>query len=111
MPFIDLCDITETERIPGFSGRFVHSEHNTVGYWNISAGASLPEHAHAHEQITNVIEGEFIFKLEGETRTMRAGSIAVIPANAKHSAIALTNCYVIDVFYPVREDYRESNAS
>jgi quercetin dioxygenase-like cupin family protein len=106
MPYIDLRDIKETEKLPGFLGRFLHSEHTTVGYWNISAGASLPEHAHSHEQITSVIEGEFAFTLEGETRTMRAGSIAVIPANAKHSARALTNCYVIDVFYPVREDYR-----
>lgn len=42
----------------------------------------------------------------GETRTMRPRSVVTIPANAEHSVNALTDCYVIDAFYPVRDDYR-----
>jgi len=36
---------------------------------------------------------------------MKAGDIAVIPSNAIHSGQAITDCQLLDVFSPVREDY------
>ncbi len=107
MSFYLWNDLTETEIIPGFHGRFVHSEHVTLASWQIDAGAVLPEHAHRHEQITTVLEGAFAFTLDGETRALNAGAVVVIPANVKHAARALTACRVMDAFYPVREDYRK----
>lgn len=107
MSFANLNDQKEIEPLPGFHARFVHSDHMTLAFWHIDAGAKLPEHAHAHEQITHIVNGEFEFTLEGKTQTIRAGSVVVIPSNAKHSAQALTNCQAIDAFYPVREDYKK----
>lgn len=49
MSFKDLTDIEAREIIPGFHGKFVHTDHMTLAYWDIEAGALLPEHAHAHE--------------------------------------------------------------
>jgi quercetin dioxygenase-like cupin family protein len=54
-----------------------------------------------------MLEGEFEMVIEGETRTLKANTVTVIPSNAKHSGRALTDCKIIDVFYPVREDYRD----
>jgi len=42
----------------------------------------------------------------GETRLLEPGMVAVIPPEARHSGRALADCYILDVFYPVREDYR-----
>ena len=106
MPYVDFPNLKEHEIVPGFHARFVHSEHMTLAYWNIDAGASLPDHAHVHEQIVNIIQGEFAFTLDGETRTLVAGAVVNIPSNVKHSGKAITNCRIIDAFYPVREDYR-----
>jgi quercetin dioxygenase-like cupin family protein len=106
MPFIELSDINEREMVPGFRARFVHTDRMTCSYWTITAGASLPEHAHPHEQVTNVIRGRFEMTLEGETRTIEPGSVVVIPSGVKHCGRALTDCYILDVFSPVREDYR-----
>jgi quercetin dioxygenase-like cupin family protein len=36
---------------------------------------------------------------------MKTGSVAVIPSNARHSGKAVTACRILDVFYPLREDY------
>jgi quercetin dioxygenase-like cupin family protein len=66
----------------------------------------LPEHAHPHEQVTNVIEGVFDLTVEAETTRLRAGSAVLIPPNANHSGKSVTACRIIDVFHPVREDYR-----
>ena len=103
----DLAEVPEKELLPGFSAKFVHSAHVTVSYWTVKAGASLPEHAHPHEQISNVLEGEFEMVIDGEPRILKPQIVAVIPSHARHSGRALTDCKIIDIFYPVREDYRD----
>ncbi len=104
--FKEIASIPKKEIIPGFRGRFVHTEQSTLAYWEIDAGAELPEHAHHHEQTTQVLEGQFSFTLEGETRICEPGTIVVIPSYAKHSGKALTPCRLLDTFCPVREDYQ-----
>jgi quercetin dioxygenase-like cupin family protein len=42
----------------------------------------------------------------GEFYPLAAGMYHVIPSNTPHSAIAKVDCIAIDVFSPVREDYR-----
>ena len=78
----------------------------TLSYWNLEKNAVIPHHSHPHEQVTNVIEGELELTVAGQTQRLTPGSIAVIPSHAFHSANALSPSFVIDVFYPVREDYR-----
>jgi len=78
----------------------------TCSYWTIEAGATLPEHAHPHEQVTTVIRGTFEMAVDGETRVIEPGEVVVIPSGARHRGLALTDCYIVDVFHPVREDYR-----
>ncbi len=107
MQIRNLAEVAGHELFPGFRAKFVHSANVTVSYWDVKAGAVLPEHAHPHEQISNVLEGEFELVVDGESCVLKADSVAVIPPDAKHSGRALTACRIIDVFYPVREDYRE----
>jgi len=107
MPFVNLKDIPSKELLPGFSGKMIHTENMTLAYWDIVAGSVLPEHHHVHEQVAaQVISGEFELTLQGETRVMKAGDVAIIPSNAPHSGRAITNCQLLDVFSPAREDYQ-----
>lgn len=106
MPFFKVSDLEARELIPGMSGRFVHSDAMTTAYWEIQAGAILPEHSHPHEQVCNVIEGLFELTIAGQSQRMSAGDIAVIPSDTLHAGKALSDCRIIDVFQPVREDYR-----
>lgn len=78
----------------------------TVAFWRVEAGAALPEHAHPHEQVTTVLEGELELSLAGEKRVLKPGMAVVVPANVKHMGKALTACRLLDAFYPVREDYQ-----
>ena len=95
------------EVIPGFVGRFLHSETMTFALWEIAAGSTLPEHAHIHEQVVLLYEGEFELTVDGQTRRLSSGGVFAIPANARHSGRAITDCRIMDVFHPVREDYRD----
>ncbi len=103
----DWSNITPREVIPGFVGRFLHSDTMTFALWEISAGAVLPDHAHPHEQVVHLYEGEFEMTVDGKTSVAKSGAVLAIPGNARHSGRAITDCRVMDVFYPVREDYRD----
>jgi quercetin dioxygenase-like cupin family protein len=98
-------NIEEKTIFPGFRARFIHSANMTFALWDIDAGASLPEHAHPHEQVVHLLEGELSLTVAGINKVMKTGSVAVIPSNARHFGKAVTVCRVLDVFYPLREDY------
>jgi quercetin dioxygenase-like cupin family protein len=106
MPFIDLSHVEEREMAPGFRARFVHTDVLTLAFWRVRAGAVLPEHAHPHEQVTTLIEGAFSLTVDGRTRTLVPDNAAVIPPGIPHSGRAETDCTLIDVFHPPRDDYR-----
>jgi Uncharacterized conserved protein, contains double-stranded beta-helix domain len=99
-------DITPRELVKGFTGRYIHGKGLTLGYVEIKAGNKLPEHHHVHEQITFIIEGQLDMMIGGKSCSLTAGMYYVIPSNVPHSAIAKTDCKAIDVFNPVREDYK-----
>lgn len=102
----DISKIEPKEVIKGFNGRFFHTNSFTIAFWEIQEGSLLPEHAHIHEQTTQVIEGKLEMLINGITTVLEPGMIANIPSNVIHSGKALTNCKVTDVFSPTREDYK-----
>ena len=99
-------DISPREMVTGFTGHYVHGKDLTLGYVEIKAGNKLPEHHHVHEQITFIIEGQLDMTIGGKSCSLTSGMYCVIPSNVAHSAIAKTDCKAIDVFNPVREDYK-----
>ncbi|MGE4318793.1 MAG: cupin domain-containing protein [Deferribacterales bacterium] len=105
MSFINTDDI-EREMLPGARARFIHSENMTMSLWRFEAGANLPEHSHPHEQMTKLISGQFELTVDGESKILTGSDVAVIPSHAVHKGRAITDCEMLDVFYPVREDYR-----
>lgn len=106
MGFLNLIDLEEREIVPGYRAKFVHSGNMTLAYWEADQGASLPEHSHPHEQITNVLEGRFELTIAEETRILEPGMAAVIPGGVIHGGKALTSCRILDAFHPTREDYQ-----
>ena len=92
--------------IPGLRGKFVHGEAMSLVFWEVDKGATVPEHRHEHEQIMHVMDGQFELTLDGRTRVYGPGDIVLIPSFATHSGRALTACKLMDIFSPVREEYR-----
>jgi quercetin dioxygenase-like cupin family protein len=105
MPFLDVSDVPPIEPAPGFVGRFVHSDAMTVGYWEIRAGSTLPEHRHPQEMVATIVEGRFELTVDGVARVLEPGVVAVIPSNVPHGGRALTDCRIVDVWTPSRDDY------
>ncbi len=108
---LSISDLSPFVISKGFTARMFHTETMTLAYVDVEAGAELPEHSHFHEQVSNMLEGEFEFILGGEKMLLRAGECLVIPSNVPHSGRALTHCRILDVFQPVREDFRKEEVA
>ena len=103
---LSLGEISSRAIVPGFEGKFIHTDRMTFAYWDISKSANLPEHSHPHEQVVNMLEGEFELIVEGKSLRLKPGDIVVIPPNVPHQGHAITTCRILDVFQPPRDDYR-----
>ena len=44
--------------------------------------------------------------VDGTPHVLNAGDVFVVPPDVPHTGVARTPCKILDVFAPVREDYR-----
>jgi len=74
---------------------------------DVEPHAVVEEHSHPHEQVGMLLEGRARFIIGGEEKTLEAGDLYRIPGGVRHKVIGLeTSARALDIFYPVREDYR-----
>ena len=106
MAFVEINGLLPKEVIKGYTARSIHTGTMTFMYWTVEAGAVMPVHSHIHEQAAHVLSGEFELTVDGESRILKPGIVAIIPPNVPHGGKAVTACELLDVFYPEREDYK-----
>lgn len=104
-------DLKPFDLAPGVTAKVINSETMTIMHARLKAGASAPEHSHTQEQIVNVIEGEIELTVEGEPHHLKPGDTLILPPKVLHTARAITDCHVLDVFYPIRWDLTDSEFS
>jgi len=108
MPFVDTAAIEPRTPKRGWLGRFVHSEHMTFLFWDVENGAEpLHEHHHGQEEVWNVLEGEIEVTIAGVTRSVRPGTVAVVPSGTPHSVRVKGAARVLVVDYPTRAAFGE----
>lgn len=80
-----------------------------VSHVHLKKGCFVPTHAHPNEQITCLLSGRLRFVLHEhspdhrEEVTVVAGEVLHLPSNIPHSAEALEDTVVLDVFSPPSE--------
>jgi len=104
--FKDFSAIAVKEIAPGFFSKLIHTENNTINFLEVKAGSAIPLHSHPHEQSSFVLEGSFEMTLDGEVQILTHSNFVVIPGGVIHGGRAITDCKLVDIFSPVREDYR-----
>jgi len=93
------------EIIPGFTARFIHTNTQTLSLVEVKKGAILPSHSHPHIQVSQVLEGEFQLTIAETSMICKQGDVAIMESDEEHSGKAITDCKILDIFTPVREDY------
>jgi quercetin dioxygenase-like cupin family protein len=104
MPFLDTNSLPVVERLPGWRGRYFHSENMTFAHYDFMRGSSIHEHFHPQEEVYEVLEGELEITIDGVSQVARAGLVAIVPANVRHSVKALTDGKAIIIDSPARRE-------
>jgi mutator protein MutT len=84
-----------------------HGEKTLLCEFRIAGGASLPSHAHPHEQTGYLVSGKMRFVIDGKEFQAEAGDSWCIKGNVAHSAEVLEDSVAVEVFSPVRAEYLE----
>ena len=105
MPLLNTESLAVVERLPGWFGRYFHTETMTFAHYNFRRGSTIHEHHHPEEEVYEVIEGELEVTINGNAQIAKPGLVAIIPANALHSVKALTDGKLIVVDSPARRDF------
>jgi quercetin dioxygenase-like cupin family protein len=86
-------------RILAHNAKMMLVEHRMANGWVGSP------HAHPHDQLVYVVKGRIGFRCAGDVFEAAAGESFVVKGGLEHSAWALEEAIVLDVFTPYREDY------
>lgn len=105
MTFIDIDGLKTIQRLPGWKGRYFHTESMTFAHYEFAAGSSIHEHSHPEEEVYEVLEGSLEVSVDGISEIVKPGIVAIVPANSRHSVKALTDGRLIVVDHPTRRGF------
>jgi quercetin dioxygenase-like cupin family protein len=92
---------------PGVTIQTCAAEKMMLSVVDLQPHSVVLEHSHPHEQVGMLLEGEAIFTIGGERKLLKAGDMWRIPGNVPHKVEMMDKpARAIDVFYPVRDEYR-----
>jgi len=100
------ADLPADRPMPLLERRRVIGEKMMVSQVRLSRGCDIPTHSHENEQLVLLQSGRMRFGLGAEGAPdrreieLRAGEVLHLPANLPHSAYALEDCLVLDLFSP-----------
>jgi quercetin dioxygenase-like cupin family protein len=101
--------IEEEQLNPLVSRKVIHTDRMTIARLKLKKGAVVPRHSHENEQVTNLETGVLRFLFDDGEQLLRAGESLTIPSYAPHSVEALEDSLAVDLFAPVREDWRSGD--
>jgi quercetin dioxygenase-like cupin family protein len=84
----------------------VYGDYTLLTEFRLEGGKTLPMHMHPQEQTGYLISGRIILTIDGEPHEMKPGDSWSIPGNVEHGAKIIEDSVAIEVFSPVREDYK-----
>ena len=106
--FVNFETLASFELAQGVQGRPLFGEVAMINLIEFEPGAVVPLHSHPHEQLGIVLRGTQILEVGGEEHPLGPMQGYVLPGGVEHAArCGPEGATVIDVFQPVREDYRE----
>ena len=83
----------------------VYGEKMLMVEFRLRRDASLPLHAHPHEQTGYLVKGRIRLTIGADVYEVLTGDSWCIPGGALHGAEIIEDSVAIEVFSPVRENY------
>ncbi len=89
--------------------RRIVGERAMISQVRLKKGCDIPSHAHENEQFACLMSGRMRFGLGAEGAPghreviLQAGEVLHLPAHLPHSAFAIEDCLILDIFSPPSE--------
>ena len=105
--FVDKSECSHHAIFPGVDIYTTCGQQLMLSLVEMQPHAVVEEHSHPHEQSGLMLEGEAEFFIGDQQRTVRPGDMWRIPGGVAHKVIAGDRpVRALDVFHPIREDYK-----
>ena len=105
-PFRTWNGVEWNQLFPGVLNKAIGGEQLLLCDVRYEPGFGVDTHSHPHtEQVMIVTEGELTLTIEGETRTLAPGDVAVINRGVEHSVRSGGGCRFIEGLAPVPLDH------
>jgi quercetin dioxygenase-like cupin family protein len=106
--FVRFDDVRPFQLADGVSGQPLFGEGAMLNLIEFEPGSTVPLHSHPHEQLGIVLRGMQALVVDGTVHELGPMEGYVLPGGIEHSAYCGEDgALVLDVFQPVRDDYRE----
>ncbi|MBS1253306.1 MAG: hypothetical protein MAG451_02355 [Anaerolineales bacterium] len=104
---VGVAEVEPVEMMRGVLRRTLATgERTMMAHVTLRKGATVPNHQHPHEQVGYVVGGRIRMTIGEHAHELEMGQSYFIPGNVEHEATAVTDCVVLDIFSPPREEYR-----
>jgi quercetin dioxygenase-like cupin family protein len=105
--FVTPKDAQQVEMLPGVHRRTMAiTDEEMLCEFFLEHDSVVPDHSHMNDQVGYVIYGKVEMRIGDVTHMLQPGDSYAIPGGIVHTARALIDSLVIDVFSPPRNDYR-----
>jgi quercetin dioxygenase-like cupin family protein len=107
--FITFARTRQFELADGVTAKPLFGEGTMLNLVELEPKATVARHSHPHEQLGVVLQGSMTLVVEGEDHVLEEMDAYALPGGIEHEGIAgPQGALVLDVFRPVREDYRQA---
>jgi quercetin dioxygenase-like cupin family protein len=104
---VHVRDVDSVEMMPNVFRRTLATGNKMmISHVTLKQGGYVPLHHHPHEQVGYVIEGRMRMTIGSYIYEFEPGDSYSIPSHVEHDATGITDCVVLDIFCPPREEYR-----
>ena len=93
----------------GVTAKALFGEGAMLNLVELEPDAIVARHSHPHEQLGVILRGTMTLVVEGADHSLEEMDGYTLPGGVEHEGIAgPQGALVLDVFRPVREDYRQA---
>jgi quercetin dioxygenase-like cupin family protein len=107
--FISFAKTSQFRLADGVTAKALFGEGAMLNLVELEPRAVVPRHSHPHEQLGLILRGAMTLVVDGADHLLQEMDAYTLPGGVEHEGIAgPQGTLVLDVFRPVREDYREA---
>jgi len=106
--FISFASASDFALADGVTAKALFGDGAMLNLVELEPNAIVARHSHPHEQLGLILRGSMTLVVAGTDHVLEEMDGYTLPGGVEHEGIAgPEGALVLDVFQPVREDYRE----